>query len=306
MKKFPKEYLITKLESEGMRFSSFSLINEGNYACADADWNYKDVPHLHHVHQLVEAYFSLVGDEMIASINMQKVWKFKFPLAVFNYESAENAQTYYTTWFFYALIIETKWEKIETNKTRVTTTYSVGSPRWLKWTFPFIRKALLRNYDDLMSTDIPMRERRGQLRVWGYTFKRDLPRYSFIKTMNVAEANVVPPIANPRCVVNQEINISEVLPSDGEYFVGTDDHLGIRIVRKDDEIKLFTRMCPHEGASLDKQPCDEKGKISCPWHGRLIAPIAKFLLETDMPPQEANGEFYKIALVRGILSISTN
>jgi len=48
-----KDQLITQLKGQGLYFSSFSLVHEGNYAATDAEWNYKDIPHLHCVHELV-------------------------------------------------------------------------------------------------------------------------------------------------------------------------------------------------------------------------------------------------------------
>ena len=243
---------------------------------------------------------ALVSDEMVATINMQKVGPFKFPLAIFNYESGPNSQTYYTTWMMYALIIETNYEKLAENRTRVTTTYAIGYPRWLKWTFPLIRKVLTRNYHDLMSTDIPMRERRGQLRSWGYSFACPTERYSFEKTMAVYDTNVIPPLDHS---INSEflLDIAKFLPQDGEYFYGKDDHLGLRIVRNGNQIKLYLRMCPHEGASLDKQPCVNE-KVKCPWHGRLHAPLANFDLASSNK-QAIQTSSYLITLINNQLHI---
>src|SRR5579872_7311877 len=107
MKKWSKEQLIASLQKEGIRFSEFSLTHEGDYAVADADWNYKDVPHLHHIHNLVEAIFAAMQDDFIATINVQKTLGIKIPLSVMNYESGKNEQTYYTTWLFFILIVRT-------------------------------------------------------------------------------------------------------------------------------------------------------------------------------------------------------
>ena len=62
-----KEQLIVQLTGQGLYFSSFSMEHEGHYAVADAEWNYKDVPHLHSVHELVETVIANVGRREIST-----------------------------------------------------------------------------------------------------------------------------------------------------------------------------------------------------------------------------------------------
>lgn len=278
MKKWTKDQIIASLKKEGLTFSDFTLTHEGEYAIDDADWNYKDVPHLHYIHNLVEAIFTTMNDDIITTINVQKVLGLRLPLCVINYQSAKNEQTYYTTWLFFVLIVQTRYEAIEPNKTRVITNYNIGSPWLLKWCTPVIRFLIKRNYKDLMSGDIPMRERRGNLRKWGYTFKKDGESYSFPKTMEILKENVIPP-AN-RSLATLAINLADVLNQDGEYFYGRDDHLGFRLVRQGNLLNVFPRMCSHEGASLDKSPCVNMS-LKCPWHGRLNMALATFDLSAQ-------------------------
>lgn len=300
MKRYSKKHIVAKLKLEGLAFSEFSLAHEGPYSIEDADWNYKDVPHLHHIHELVEAIFTSVEDDHIATINMQKVFGIKLPLAVFNYQTEANAQTYYTTWFFFVLIVETRYEQIAALRTRVTTTYTIGSPKILQWTFPILRWILKKNYDNLMSGDIPMRERRGQLRSWGYSFKKDKPLYSFEETMDIRRNNVVA----PETAVPQDltIDIRQKLPADGELLVGESNHHGVRLIRRGNELVVFPRMCPHEGACLDKQNYANQ-RINCPWHGRIFTPLGTFDLSDDNA-QKAQLESCLLALDRGSLSVS--
>ena len=161
MKKLSRIEFVKKLETEGLKFSDLVLASEGDYAADDSDWNYKDVPHLHCVHDLAEAYPALIGDDLICSINMQSILGIWFPVALVNYQYAKHHQVYYTTLFFFALVIESKTEALAPIRTRVTTTYSIGAPKWLFWAIPIIKMLLRKNYDVLMSADIPMRYRRG-------------------------------------------------------------------------------------------------------------------------------------------------
>lgn len=299
MRRYSKKHIVAKLKLEGLSFSEFSLVHEGNYTVEDADWNYKDVPHLHHIHELVEAIFTSVEDDHIATINMQKVFGIKLPLAVFNYQTEPNVQTYYTTWFFFVLIVETRYEPLAPLRTRVTTTYSIGSPRLLKWAFPLLRWVLRKNYDNLMSGDIPMRERRGQLRAWGYQFKKDKALYSFEETMDIRRANVIP----PEGAFDDEIavDIGQHLPEDGELLVGESNHRGLRLIRCANDLMVFPRMCPHEGACLDKQAMVSGSIITCPWHGRRFTPLGIFDL-SGQTRQETVSENHVLTLDHGKLS----
>ena len=85
-----KEQLIERLKVENFVFSEFSLSHEGEYSVSDADWNYKDIPHLHYVHRLAEAAPAYVDDDKIASIVVQKIPGFVIPLSVFIYENTQS------------------------------------------------------------------------------------------------------------------------------------------------------------------------------------------------------------------------
>lgn len=295
------EKIINDLKHEGLTFRDFSFTQEGNYIPSDADWNYKDVPHLHHIHQLVEAVITNVSDDYIATINVQKVLGIKFPLAVFNFVSGKDRQLYYANFFFYVLLIESSYEQLGPCRTRVTTRYCIGSKRFWMLFFPLIRWVLRRNYDDLMSGDIPMRERRGQLRKWGYKFAGDSNQYSYQKTMLIMERNVIPPVDMQSAA--DRVDLAKVLPSDGTFFWGREDHLGLRIVRENDLIRIFPRMCPHEGAGLDGSSCVGK-KLQCPWHGRTFSPLSELKLG-DSNPAESRTERYSFSLEKtGVLAIT--
>lgn len=291
MRKVSKNQLLANMRNEGFHFQEFSQVHEGGYAIDDADWNYKDIPHLHHVHELAEAVPTMISDDFIATVNTQKVLFFKFPLALFNYESGPNAQTYYATWLWYVLVIETCYEKLEEIRTRVTTTYSIGSPSWLKWTFPILRWVLTRNYHNLMSADIPMRERKGDLRRRGFTFLKPAERYSFEKTTMILRSNVWPPAGDPNQAAYR-LNPSQRLPADGETMIGENDHLGFRLVRTGDAISVYPRLCPHEGACLDTSRLAE-GKLTCPWHGRVFKSLGEIHLRNPQT-QVLTSDFARI------------
>lgn len=279
LKRTQKELVDQLKAKEGYRFTEFELINEGQYEISDADWNYKDVPHLTHIHKLVEGYPGFVGSDFISAILIQKVFGLKFPAVLFNYQSGQHRQTYYITMLIYVLIVETSYESLGKNKTRVRTRYAIGCKNWLaSLLFPLARFAIKRNYDDLMSGDIPMRERRGWLRDEGYTFKGDQKPYSFFETSLIMEANVIPPPQQSESKIH-EFDFSSITPGQ-PLLLGKPDQFGLSVHADEGNLNFFLRLCPHEGADLTKK-CD--GKIAvCEWHGRKFKPefsIAKSQLQ---------------------------
>lgn len=274
MPRHAAQEIIASMKNEGLLFKIFDLKNEGDYTVDDADWNYKDVPHLTHVHKLVDGYPSWMSDTAVATLVIQKVMGFKLPLTLFNYESGPRRQTYHTSFLCFVLIIETTFEELAPIRTRVNTRYHVGGPGWaVRLGFPFIRWALTRNYEDLMSGDIPMRARRGQMRRWGYRFIKRKPTYSFPDTMKIGETNVVPPQGREWAPV--EFALADV-PETGCHKVGEADHYGLQLHRHGNEVDVFPRSCPHEGSSLDDthRTGGTRAEVVCPWHARKFAAMA--------------------------------
>lgn len=297
--KASRERLVSQLQNEGLAVSSFSLVSEGAYAVADADWNYKDIPHLRHMHELVEAVPVLVDREEYASVVLQKVFGIRLPLSVTTYEATPHSLLYYMTWFFFILIVESAYESIGSNRTKVTTTYSIGSPKLLRWAFPLIRWVLTRNYAILMAADIQMRERKGQLRAWGYSFHTDGRNYAFEETLDIMQSNVCLPAMN-RAFPDVRIAIEDELPEGGERLVGQDDHLGLRLVRSDNKVMVFPRMCPHEGASLDRNKCVNR-RVQCAWHGRQISPLVT--IDLLNAARDTSTDYHAFELKNGVLRV---
>ena len=297
-----KESLKSELQATGLVFDEFSISLEGPYAAADADWNYKDVPHLNFMHPGIRPVLGIVEDDTMVTINMQKLLGLWLPMAVVNYHPSGQPQTYFTTWFFFVLIVTTDYEQLEPLRCRVTTRYAVGAPRLLAWMLPIIRYVLKRNNRWLMEGDVPMRTRRGQLRAMGYGFSRRRDSsYSFAETMDVGRSNVTPP-ADARPAPPATIDLAAQIAADGHYLFGDSGHLGLRLVRQGGRLMVFPRMCPHEGACLDDRPC-EGGRIRCEWHGRMFAPLAEFDLAAGEPQRRTAGP-YDMSLEGTVITIS--
>ena len=265
--------MIQGLSAEGLVFTSSQQSLTGQYAPADAEWNYKDVPHLKEIHNQVEGIPGAITTEYWVGFFIQKIGPIRVPITVFNYGADPFSNIYFGAVGPFALIISTNWQDNGNSTTTVVTQYNLGSARYLRWMHGIVHKVLARNYKVLMDADTPMRLRRGALRARGYTFAGDETGHGFIETINLQTVGVMPPSsAQPFSWVSG----ADKLPQ-GSTLVGTDDIGGVRVVRLQDKVLVFPRVCLHAGASLDDAKIDGDC-IVCPWHGKRIAPLANVVV----------------------------
>ena len=265
--------MIQGLSAEGLVFTSSQQSLTGQYAPADAEWNYKDVPHLKEIHNLVEGIPGAITHDYWVGFFIQKIGPIRAPITVFNYGADPLSNVYFGAVGPFALIISTNWQDNGNSTTTVVTQYNLGSARYLRWMHAIVHKVLARNYKVLMDADTPMRLRRGELRSRGYKFAGDDTGHGFIETINLQTVGVVPPTSTQPFSWVSEL---EKLPQ-GSTFVGSDDVGGVRVVRQQDKVLVFPRVCMHAGALLDDAKI-EGDCIVCPWHGRRIAPLANVVV----------------------------
>lgn len=263
--------MVGALERLGLRFETVTVASEGDYTVADADWNYKDVPHLNNVHGWAENVSGVVDSDAVASVTVQRVLGVRFPVVLSHYESGPDRQTYFFTLLGFTVVGEVTFEALPTGRTRVVTSYAVGAGRLRMLLFPLVRWALTRNYRQLMTEDLPMRERHGLLRRWGYGFRGDGAARTFTASVPIERDNVVPPERPPGAAA-PSIPLAD-LGDGGTVLWGESDHLGLRLERVGHRVDVYPRMCRHEGACLDDVVAVDC-VLRCPWHGRPVGAVA--------------------------------
>ena len=290
--------LIEHLSTQGIVFSTTVKTLSGLYQPADADWNYRDIPHLNFVHSQVEGTLALASDDLLSSLLVQKIGPFKVVLTVVLISEVDKGQFYYTSVGPIVLLIDTNWVSVDETTTEVTTRYSVGTPRFLKLLHPLAHKLLARNYDILMSEDFPMRLQRGKLRARGYSFRQDEEGHSYSDSIQIARNNLRQPEL-PASLI--KINH---MGSNGQPIEHWDE-AGVRSVvvhRSDRELLISRSICPHEGAALSGANC-KVDHLECPWHGRLIKPWARVNLETGDSLIEEKSEIEQVTVEGNQLTI---
>tara|TARA_Y100001960_G_scaffold272321_2_gene299705 strand:- start:660 stop:1580 length:921 start_codon:yes stop_codon:yes gene_type:complete len=282
------ESIIQELEDLGMTTRKFTITNEGSYCDADADWNYKDIPHANFMHSDITSRVFFCEDNSVTSLVIQKFLSiFKLPLCLTNYEYQKNELIYFTSFLFFILVIRTKIIPVLDSRTKVETTYCIASQRLLNFIFfPLLKWMLLKNNSKLMRDDIPMRERRADLRRRGYKFvsKNGSDRFGYSETLLLTEKGLRIP-KHMQGLQEYSVYLKDIDKNRDQCF-GSSDHKGIRIIRTDSEILVFPRICNHQGGDLSEAEL-VAGKIKCPWHGLLCAPICK--LTNNLKDSKSNG-----------------
>ncbi len=273
MSKLSHKQLVDKLVKEKYVLTDFTLINKGTYTKEDSDWNYKDVPHLNIIHQNVSCFQAIVGDDFVGSINFLKLpfINITLPLIFVNYEFEPMSQIYISSFGPLIIIVETT-SKVDSGKTIVSTNFSILSRKLFKFLHFFVKKMIIKNNEILMSEDIPMRERRADLRTSSHDFYNPSNTYSFKFTEEIYRANLF--------VKNREPYIDIPLKKiqeckDGDK-IGDNEGIFSFFVTEQNGLKmLWPTTCPHEGAKMDKN-CISNKRLLCPWHHRRIDRVLEY------------------------------
>ncbi|MBI4348316.1 MAG: Rieske 2Fe-2S domain-containing protein [Elusimicrobia bacterium] len=298
--KLTREQLIGQLNSLGFVFRDLEIVEEGDYSAEDALWNYRDLRHLNVVHarEGERVVYSPVCGDTLSYLLVQSVFGVNVPMTAASYLVGARTLTHYSALGFFVVIVETVFEERAPGGCRVRSIYSIGAPRLLGWLIPLLRWAVRRNNERLMEGDRPMRRRRAQIRSWGYSYRYDGKDFTSVDSLDIQVSNVVLPSAP--AAGRTTVDLARELPADGEAWVGKDDHLGLRLVRRGSSLQVFPRLCPHEGASLDAARCEGE-RLSCPWHGRRFSPVASFELGR---PGTIDTEHHRLTLTGQTLEVA--
>ena len=146
-------------------------------------------------------------------------------------------------------------------------------------------------------------EIRGDLREKGYKLSKDVDDFNHYDTSNLISQNVY--ITNKVKIPkeSQTINIDD-LEDNKIKKINNIDITGFQIFKKKNIIKIFPRLCPHEGGCLDVdnyyggggnlEEFINNNKIKCTVHNRLFDPIMVIDLNNLQSNYETNLYNFKI------------
>ena len=260
-------------KKKGFKFKDFEVSDIGDYAPDDADWNYKDVHHLNIVHKTVHGVQAVMTDDVMCNINLQKIpfLGLEIPMPLIQYDHSKHNAIYLSVFGPYIVLVNSIFEDFNENQTKVVTKFSIGSKGIFRILNPLIEHILKKNNKMLMSDDLPMRNRRGELRKINHSFYKPTEKYSFEFSENIERANVF--------LNNEENNILKIEKKiiddalDGDIIGNANGVLSFFVTESADGFKrVWPSTCSHEGASLNKK-CLKTNYLLCPWHNRKINPL---------------------------------
>ena len=293
-----QEQFASSFARTNYRFKYFELALESGGDPIDVVFNYKDLAHLKVVHNTFDIFYSHIGDDVQSCVVMQKLFGMNFPLTHIALQLDKNRLFFHDSFLNILLTSEVVSEPLPNHRVNVRTTYGIGAPKWLlPLVYPILKRLLTRNFHTLMEGDAPMRSRRGELRRWGLRLPKTT--YTFQETLDVRARNVFP---GEKAEMPEPASIQlSSIPVDAPLLFGRSDHYGLQIIRRDDAIEAFPRLCPHEGSCLDQKSLKGERSISCGWHGRRFGPIFKMPLPAQ--PAEFVGQYHRFVITAGELKI---
>jgi hypothetical protein len=295
-----REKIVERIKSSGYFFKDFTIVEEGDFSVEDADWNFRDLLHIPYWHK-VDYTVAMAEENHSTCFWLTKFFGIPLPMMLLAYRPTPKSHSAVTAFFFIVVVSYDTFEEFAPRRSRTTSEYSIGVPSWLKWTLPLIIWYFKKSCKRLVKEDIPIRERRCDLRKWGYSFLSDNLNSGFEKSMNLELKNVIPPRGLPE--VNQiELSLNDIFNSGNTYFFGRNDIYGLRLIKENTTIHIFKRMCDHEGMSLDDSICI-KNRVRCPVHGKSHRPLASFELN-NKGLDSVDSTFHNFVLNNNILHIS--
>lgn len=296
------ETLVQKFKNHGFHFSEFMLKCDDSCLPIDTEWNYKDLAHVPFMHTHAIREFTYIGNNVYNTLDIQKVMGITIPQSTTFYSTAEdNKLISHTTLFFGIVLVEVSFQLIEELKTRTITRYAIGSKSILgRLLHPFIKFGIIRNWKRFTKDDRPVRGRKGALRQKGYTFDTQSP-VDHLKTIDTSENGIFilkEESKSPQPKECRKLTLSKNMNKN--ILVGEDDHLGLQIKITSKVIRIFPRLCPHQGGSLDN--CDlNVHSIACPWHGRKFTALCS--IRYNGKQQTYSGPYHKVTYASDVLEI---
>jgi nitrite reductase/ring-hydroxylating ferredoxin subunit len=296
--KLDEDEILRRLERHGLIHRSVEMETEGEYLPTDVDWNNKDVPHRNHVHSLIDDVSFVTEPDLQAAVSLQTIAGMRMPVVLVHYDVDATHQTHVVTLLAWTMVTTHEFVRLSPTRTRAVTRYTIAGNRFWMLFFPLIRLLLRLNYRKLMSEDIPMRERRGQLRSWGYTFVEDDRPRDIRRSLRVDLDNVL--IPGGEVPMPTAVPVS-ALSADRWTDVGRSDHFGLRLRLEGRRVVAYPRLCRHDGADLSQvEPTGDC--VVCPWHGRRWQPVAR--LDLDEGEALSSTAWHELSLRDGVVTIT--
>ncbi len=275
--KYTIENIAGRMAAMGYATSSIDVSTSGEYLVEDAMWNTMDLRHADKLHPQVEKSTPFFVDHRVCcyAIHM-KVLGIAVPIIGITY-LVNDATLGAVLNLPFGFLVKSDIECTQDTETRTTVRvrYTILSHRHFKFMHRLIAWSLQRNFNLLMKDDVPMRERKMELRRLGFGSTQN--PCSFLNSLDIGLNNIrFDPDRAPHAKGKKDVSISfDDLRTGGGTRIELTPEKSFLAFKDKESVLIFPSYCPHEGAKLDSAQCQD-GHLVCPWHGRRLKPLCRF------------------------------
>lgn len=259
-----------RVEEKLKEISDNICITKGSYrhtnvaAPRDLDWNHMDPHHRPHIHNTYTEAARLCTSPIHQVSVTRPSKKLPFLMCVTDVMLRPNLffQTFTIFNMLFVLCVIRSYQ--ENGSTIQQTDWYIVSKPVFKFLHGYFSRRLLRLNKKQNDEDLPVRNRRFELRKLGYRFRSDDPNY--ILSSSLESATIPPKLSGSHTVELKKLN--------GELGRFSVERLDF-VYRPDGSggWLIWPAVCPHEGGPLDcNRP--EGHLLRCPWHGIKFRALA--------------------------------
>ncbi|MGZ3727111.1 MAG: Rieske 2Fe-2S domain-containing protein [Pseudobdellovibrio sp.] len=253
------------IEQNLLNLSKNQTLTSGEYnfgshcSVNDLDWNHMDWNHRPHIHNTYGNSVRIYAEPNFSlSLTQIKFMGFRFFVQVSDVKLGKGSfyQCYTVLGLFYIHGI------LQNREVDTTFKWYILSHKFLKPIHSLLSKRLFNLNHVQIAEDVPLRTRRRDLSAAGYSFPPDERDYV---TSNDGKYRTQYPLIKK----SSHHDLSGLGP--GQMTEVSLDSFQFIILKIDSEnIKIWSKVCPHEGGPLAIDKKCGHDEISCPWHGLKI------------------------------------
>ncbi len=237
----------------------FTLLTD--YSLEDMEWNHMDHLHRPTMHRTYNTVARLaLGKDFALSLTRWGKWPFFLQISDVRIRPGLYYQVMIIAGFIYLHNVIHMEE--ENDRMRLTVEWNIASHWLFKPLHGVLSRKLYRLNERLQREDTPIRDRRKKLRTCGYSFRSSPVDY--LSSNRLTNNTVYPPLA-----ADAHILLSGLAPEPKSFTAGTLEFIARW---EGEEIHVWPRACPHEGADLMEGTLEKNCQFTCLWHGLKFSP----------------------------------
>ena len=304
MQSYTTEQIINIGEQKGFVYNSFEFSIEGNYKSSDSLFNHRDVPHFNHLHPNLAYGYGNEGiyyGEVVSFIRYYRFLGLSFPILTLMKDDGDNRVLETYSFFCFQFLKLNEEIDLKNEKCLSKIKYYIGCKNKLVLNLftPFFKKMFLKSFNDFKNDDRPFLNRRGNLRKNGFAFNKDnVKNFRYDSTLNVKKQNCFFVNKNHSPVKETTIDLNKI-ENKKIFKVNDTGIMGFQIFKDTNLIKIYPRVCPHEGGDLDidsnvgvkytiEKFVNNDCRMRCNVHNRMFEPIVTIDLSNNKKEYKSN------------------